>query len=429
MAFANFVQFRNVPKRFLHIRVFYGILTLEREGSMISLTEGMRYLVDERKIISGVSVACGNAEKAEKRTYGRAQDVLFDGARFVPAPRPLAGNAIFDLASVTKLFTCLSVLMLMEAGRLSLDDPIEKYEPRFAGMRGTKLSAILSFHAPAKTAVRIDAQDTRENALSALFTLSPAQPEESRYYTDMGALALKYVVEAAAGQPYYAFLKENILSPLGMRETLAHVPEALLPRAVCYNYERRIVGRKYLLDLDCPPGTPHDPKARILSRDGSDLCGHAGLFSTMDDMILLAKGLLAGKLLSRNTLLTIGLNRTSRRLPDGHYSQCLGYLCFSKHREQVYSEVPARFSERTIAENGFTGNHFSVDPLRNEFMIILANKIHNRITMAAPHSDPDDPYRTLPWDDGHEYVVSQNYTYLKDTYLKEPIAALLDGLE
>lgn len=395
---------------------------------MGSLNNGLNYLVNERRVISGAAVAYGNMNTVRRLTCGNAQDVRCDGGRFLPAPKPLREDAVFDLASVTKLFTCLSVLMLMEQGCLRLDDPIGKFEPRFAGIYDTKLSALLSFRAPIKTACRVDAQDTREKALSALFTLAPAQAQERRFYTDMGALALKYAIEGAASQPFYSFLKENILDPLGMCETFAHVPKTFLERTVCYNYERRILDGRYELDLDCPAGVPHDPKARILSRDGSDLCGHAGLFSTMHDMILLARGLMSDALISRNTLLTVGLNRTGRRMPDGHYSQCLGYLCFAKHPEQVYSEVPFRFSSRTIAENGFTGNHFSVDPLKNEFMIILANKIHNRITMAAAHPDPSDPYTTLPWEDGTEYPVSQNYTYLKDPYLKAPMEALLAEL-
>ena len=105
-------------------------------------------------------------------------------------------------------------------------------------------------------------------------------------------------------------------------------------------------------------------------------------------MTLLARGLLENALLSRKTLLEIGVNRTGGKLPDGTDSQYMGYLCYSKQPDQTFSEVPAYFGERTIALNGFTGNHFSVDPEQNQFMILLANRIHNRATTVTGRANP-----------------------------------------
>lgn len=95
---------------------------------------------------------------------------------------------------------------------------------------------------------------------------------------------------------------------------------------------------------------------------------------------------------------------------------------------QIFSEVPACFGERAIALNGYTGNHFSVDPERNQYMILLAGRIHNRVTAATGNgrADPDDPTETILWDDGNRYVLSQNFVYMKDKYLKNAIGELLD---
>ena len=103
-------------------------------------------------------------------------------------------------------------------------------------------------------------------------------------------MILKYVIESASEQDYFSYLRDHILSPLGMTHTFAAVPAGLLSKTVCYNFERRILpDRRKVLDTDCPVGTVHDPKARIISRDGLDLCGHAGLFSTIGDMTQLAQ--------------------------------------------------------------------------------------------------------------------------------------------
>ena len=390
-----------------------------------TLSDGMQYLTRERRIVSGVAVGYGNADTAKADCRGNAEEVaLLDGA-FVPRVREMDAETIFDLASVTKLFTALSIVLLRERGKLRFTDPVSRYDARFAHIGDTTVYEMLCFRAGLRTDARIDEAADRETALQRLFNVRPTPLPPVRYYTDMGSMTLKYIVEAASGMAYYDFVKANILDPFTMRTTFARVPDTLLARTVCYNYERRIVGGEYRVDTACPTGTVHDPKARVLCDGGRDLCGHAGLFSTMGDMARLAQGLLNDALFSHEILREIGANRTGYPLPGGGHTQYLGYLCYAKHPEQTYSEVPACFGERTLALNGFTGNHFSVDPEKNQYMIILANRIHNRITVATGRPDPNDPTVSLRWDDGKEYPVSQNYTYLKDPLLKEPMGELL----
>ena len=391
---------------------------------MNGLQSGMRALTDQLRVVSGLAVAYGGADAAHMQLYGNAQEVRYDGAAFLPQVRPLAPDAIFDLASVTKLFTCIAIMQLAERGAIGLDDPLAQYDGRFVHIGKAKVRELLSFRVGLQTAARIDEQTDREAALNLLFAMRYAPLPPVRYYTDMGAMVLKYVVEAASGMPFYEYLRRNVLLPLDMRTTFSCVPEALHGRMVNYNYERRIVNGAYTVDTGAEPGQPHDYKARVLRAGGEDLCGHAGLFSTMGDMIRLAHGLIHDRLFSRATLLEIGQNRTGHALPEGGYTQHLGYLCFAKHPIQTYSEVPACFGARTLALNGFTGNHFSVDPEQNRFIIILANRIHNRVTFANGRPDPNDKTLSICWDDGQNYTVSQNYTYLKDAYLKEPIGAL-----
>ena len=383
----------------------------------------MQYLVRERRIVSGVAVGYGNADTAVADCCGNAGEVALAGGLFVPCVRKMDADTIFDLASVTKLFTALSVVLLRERGKLRLSDPVSRYDARFSHIGDATVYELLCFQAGLRTDARIDEAEDRETALTRLFGMRPMPLPPVRYYTDMGSMALKYVVEAASGMAYYDFVKANILDPLEMHTTFARVPEERLAHTVCYNYERRIVGGEYRVDTACPAGTVHDPKARVLSDGGKDLCGHAGLFSTMADMTRLAQGLLNDALFSHEVLREIGTNRTGYPLPSGGHTQYLGYLCYAKHPEQTYSEVPACFGERTLALNGFTGNHFSVDPEKNQYMIILGNRIHNRITVATGRPDPNDPTVSLRWNDGCTYPVSQNYTYLKDPLIKEPMGA------
>ena len=389
------------------------------------LEQGVFHLVNERKIVSGIAVSFGDLMRGELFCRGNLREVRLEDGVFTPDAVPMQADSIFDLASVTKLFTCIAVLQLVERGRLHLDTPVRGIDKRFPLIADVMVEDLLSFRVSLQTGARMDAANTAREAEDLLFKIRVGPPPVRKFYTDMGAMVLKYVVESATDRLFWDYLQEYILRPLGMSRTFCAVPEALLNQTENCNYERRIVNGAFWLDTGCPAGTVHDPKARLLNTGVPAPCGHAGLFSSLGDMTLLARGLLGGALLSRKTLLEIGVNRTGGRLPDGTDSQYMGYLCYSKQPEQTFSEVPAYFGDRTIALNGFTGNHFSVDPVKNQFMILLANRIHNRATTVTGRANPEDKTETILWDDGKTYIVSQNFVYTKDPFLKNHIGDIL----
>jgi CubicO group peptidase (beta-lactamase class C family) len=391
------------------------------------LEEGVRHLVDERKIISGIAVSYGNRTRGEAFSRGNLREVRLQYGAFVPDAAPLQNDSVFDLASVTKLFTCIAVLQLMERGKLRLDQTVGSIDKRFTNIPDVTIEDLLCFRAQLQTAGRMDAASSADEAEALLFQIRLGPPAVRKYYTDMGSMVLKYIVETVSDTLFWDYLNERIVLPLGMTRTFVEVPDSLLRETVDCNYERRIVNGAFSLDTACPPGTVHDPKARLLNTGRPAPCGHAGVFASLDDMTKLARGLLGDALLSRKTLLEIGVNRTGGRLPDGTDSQYMGYLCYSKQPDQTFSEVPAYFGSKTIALNGFTGNHFSVDPEKNQFMILLANRIHNRATTVTGRANPDDKTETILWDDGHTYIVSQNFVYTKDKFLKNHIGDILKG--
>lgn len=389
--------------------------------------EGARILTDEKHLITGINAAFGNAERSEELWYGNIREYRYEDGKILPSPHPAEKDSIYDLASVTKVFTSVAVLQLYEKRKFRLDTPLSELDSRFPNIGDFTVYDLLAFQKAISSSERIDAQPDAASAEKMLFESHPSPRPERRFYTDMGSMVLKYVVESVSGLSYSDYLKENILNPLGMKRTFATVPEELYPETACYNLERRITADgEYLLDTKCPVGTVHDPKARLISPKGGNLCGHAGLFSTAGDMALFAQGLLHGAVLSPDLVRVMGINRTGHLLPDGTYSHHLGYLCYAKHPVQTFSEVPAFFSDRTIALNGFAGNHFSVDPVQNKFIVLLSNRIENRITVATGRPDPESRIESILWPDGKEYPVSQNYVYYKDEYLKNPIGKILE---
>lgn len=403
---------------------------------MQPLLESMRYLCNEAHMLTGLTVAYGTQRESEHMRYGRAQETALMDGQFRPCERALEADSLYDLASLSKLFAAVMTMILVERGNLHLDERIGDIDARFVHLRDVTVFDTLCYRACLQTDGRIDEAPDRQEGLRRLFAVRPAPMPAVRLYSDINAMVIKYVVEARTGMAYADALAAYILAPAGMAETFALVPESLRGRCVCYNYEHRIVRERYILRTDTPAGDVHDPKARLLGDGGRDLCGHAGLFSSMQDMVRFAQALLGGELITPASLAQLGVNRTGKWLPDGAYRQPLGFLCFARHPQQRLSEVPAYMGEHALGLSGFTGNHFVLDPQRGCFEVFLGNRCHGRVShITPPEGVPLSHYGLdargaglVPWPDGRLVPTSAKYVYLKDACLHEPIAARMRAL-
>ena len=397
---------------------------------MNGLDRAVGYFTRETGIMDALCVAAGQDGRILRSRDGR----------------DLGDRAVFDLASVTKLFTGLCLMRLAELGRLDLSARVTAYAPEFPGLFDVTVEQLAAFQVQVRTPARIDAQPDRESALRCLRASAVIRPESggsfsengahytpghriSRFYSDIPAMILKYVIEGAAGESFFDCIREWILQPAGMRETWARVPQERRADCLLYGPEYRIEKEKYICRTDPLRGVPHDPKAAVLQGSSGDLCGHAGLFSTMEDLIRFCRAVLAEKIVTRETLARMAVNRTGRRMPDGTWSQFLGYQCYVKHPDQYFSEIPASMSPSAFGIGGFTGCHLSVDPARNRFTIMLGNRVRDRLTVLLPEAGktledyglrPDGTGR-VRWPDGSEHLSSVNYVHQKDAHLHRAV--------
>lgn len=385
----------------------------------MGLDSAVRFFVDEAHSLACLSISCGSG-----RTVLRAMGGVIN--RDGDAVRE---DSIFDLASITKLFTGMSVLRLWEQGRLDLDAPVTRYAPAFVHLNETRVNQVLGFEVSLLTDRRVDSCTQRQEGLEELFRIRPVPVTGRRAYSDMHAMVLKYVIEGASGETYQEFLKKEIFHPLGMDSTYGWVPEALRSRCVSCDREHRIEKEKWILRDGVAPGVPHDPKARLLNTP-EDLCGHAGVFSTIGDLERFCRGVLEGAVLSPHALAFMAKNRTGHPLEGGGYTQFLGCQCYVRHPEQVHSEVPVYMSDKSIAISGFTGHHLSLDPERGIFMIALGNRVLNRLSFLIPEDGKtrqdyglrEDGTGRIRWSDGEEIWSSVDYVHLKDEHLHAPAA-------
>ena len=390
------------------------------------LTEAVRFFVEEAHSLSCLHVVCGDRWHALE---------ALGGTRSLEG-EALERTSLFDLASLTKLFTGLLVMRLHEEGLVDLEADVTRYAPQFARLGGVRVRDVLGFQVALVTRERVDTRASREEGLKELFAIEAMPNRGTRMYSDMHAMVLKYVVEGAAGAGYTQVLRSRILEPLDMKDTFAFVPPAERGRCVSCDREHRIEGTRWILREGIEPGTPHDPKARRLQTE-EDACGHAGLFSTAQDMAALCRGILAGKVVSLAGLHEMSVNRTGHPTGDGGYTQYLGYQCYVRHPQQVHSEVPVYMSGETLALSGFTGNHLSVDPVSGLFVVALGDRVLDHLTMLVPPEGKTvedyglhaDGTGQIEWTDGRKVWSSAGYVHLKDEHLHRAVAESLLGTE
>jgi CubicO group peptidase (beta-lactamase class C family) len=182
------------------------------------------------------------------------------GYRELESKAPMRTDTIFRIASVTKPITCAGVMILVDEGRVSLIDPVEKYLPEFKGLKlnpcGTRAGINCELVTPARPVNILDLM-THTSGLpgappaggTAPSTLAEAvanvaratllfEPGSEWNYSNIGIAALGRVIEVAAKQPYDRFLEERIFRPLGMQDTFFFIPPDKEGRvAAVYTYE------------------------------------------------------------------------------------------------------------------------------------------------------------------------------------------------
>ena len=176
----------------------------------------------------------------------------------------------FRLASVSKSFTALLVLQLVQEGRLHLDDPLDKYVPGVVGGDRITIHHLLTHTAgmPDFMAFEEAAKLPRDDA-----------PGERLNYSNLGYAALGKVIEKVTGRPYEARLREAILDPLGMKDSGCDRREPPL--------ENQATGYVF------------DEKGAVTRAEQTDMtsnCAPGGLYSTAEDMAAWVKGLLEGRI-------------------------------------------------------------------------------------------------------------------------------------
>lgn len=273
-------------------------------------------------------------------------------------------DTVFDLASLTKpIATATSVMLLIEDGLVELDAPATKYIPEFGtnGKEKITVRQLLTHQSGLLPDNSIkDYSDGREKAFRRIHELDlRAEPGSRFIYSDVGFIVLGEIVERVSGKSLDAFSRERIFKPLGMTKT-GFNPGPELKKHAAPTQER---------NGDWMRGEVHDPRAYRLG----GVAGHAGLFSTAEDLARYAQMLLNDGTLGETRILkteTCRLMRSSHQVSSG--VRTLGW-----DRQTGYSSNRGDlFSPSAFGHGGFTGTAIWIDPEQEMFVIFLSNRVH-----------------------------------------------------
>ena len=305
---------------------------------------------------------------AGKRTPGGVIWIERDGAIYTeaygnralePAVEEMTKDTIFDAASITKVVaTAPSIWLLIERGKISLDAPIREYLPGFTD------DAVTIRHLLTHTSGLRPSLDLREpwsgydeGIRRALEETPRNRPGAIFRYSDINYILLGEIVRRVSGQPLEVFARENIFEPLQMRDT-GYWP----------NGSPRIAPTERVIDDPLAPnplilrGVVHDPTARRMG----GVAGHAGMFTTAEDLAKFARAVLGGTFFPKamtdvNTPAGVAVRRAGGFDIDSPYSRPRGEY------------FPAGTS---FGHTGWTGGFLWIDPASHSFYIFLSNRVH-----------------------------------------------------
>jgi uncharacterized protein YbbC (DUF1343 family)/CubicO group peptidase (beta-lactamase class C family) len=299
---------------------------------------------------------------------GRRAGIAFErayGHRAIePEREAMTTDTVFDMASLTKpVATATSVMILVERGQLRLQDKVAKFFPEFAanGKENVTVEHLLTHSAgliPDNPLADYD--EGWASAKDRICALDPlCEPGAAFKYSDVGFILLGKVIESVTGKPVNEFAKAEVFAKLGMKDSGYLPSEELKARAA----STEKTNGKWL------KGEVHDPRAAKMG----GVAGHAGLFSTAEDLAIYAQMMLQHgrygdtRILSAATVAEMirprDINGQRRALGWDHQT---GY---SRNRGEL-------MSDRAFGHGGFTGTVMWIDPELDLYVVFLSNRLH-----------------------------------------------------
>jgi uncharacterized protein YbbC (DUF1343 family)/CubicO group peptidase (beta-lactamase class C family) len=325
----------------------------------VAVDEQINQAVQDGLIPGAVLLIGHDGQVVYRKAYGERS--------LVPAREPMTVDTIFDAASLTKVVaTTSSVMKLFEQGKIRLDDPVTKYLPEFQeGHSPITIRNLMTHFSGLRPDVDLKpAWSGYETGIHRALIDKPAGPPGVRFvYSDINFILMGEIVHRLSGQMLSDFARANIFEPLGMKDSTFQPPAALRPRIAP-------------TEIDPTTGRPlwgvvHDDTSRYMG----GVAGHAGLFTTADDLAIFAQMLLdlgQGNGTRLFSPLTIEKFTTPESPADQPILRGLGWDIDSPYSSNRGDLYPIG----SFGHTGFTGTSMWMDPVSRSYVILLTNVVH-----------------------------------------------------
>lgn len=324
----------------------------------------------ERRETPGAVVVVGRRGQV---VYRKA----FGDRAILPKREPMTLDTIFDLASLTKIIsTATSIMILVERGQVSLADPVALYIPEFGrfGKERVTVEQLLTHRAGFVPDNEIaDYVGVTINPLERIYELRPSYEPGARFvYSDVGYIVAAELVRRVTGKRIDEFARDNIFEPLGMKDT-SFRPLSVARGQLSVEDGQRTTHRIAPTENRegrWMRGEVHDPRAYELG----GVAGHAGLFSSADDVAVYCQMILNGGQYGGSRVLapyTIERMIGAHSLPTSQM-RGIGWdvnTSFSSNRGDL-------FPVGTFGHTGYTGTSIWLDPASQTFVVLMTNRVH-----------------------------------------------------
>jgi uncharacterized protein YbbC (DUF1343 family)/CubicO group peptidase (beta-lactamase class C family) len=282
-----------------------------------------------------------------------------------PKREPMTLDTVFDLASLTKVIaTTTAVMQLVEQGKVRLNDPVAKYLPDFAqnGKDDVTVRQLLTHYSGLAPDIDLKTPwEGKDTAYRMSFAETLQNPPGSAFvYSDTNFIVLGALVEKVSGESLDQYATQHIFAPLRMLHTRFLPPASWKPKIAPTEYDEN----EHMLR-----GVVHDPRARRMG----GVAGHAGLFSTADDLSRFAQALLngGGGILAP---LTVEKMTTPETPPAAPLLRGFGWDIDSPFSSNRGDLLPVG----SFGHTGWTGTSMWIDPTTQTYIILLTNAVHPR---------------------------------------------------
>ncbi len=282
-----------------------------------------------------------------------------------PKQEPMTLDTVFDLASLTKVIaTTTAMMQLFEQGKVRMNDPVAKYLPEFAqnGKEDITIRQLMTHYSGLAPDLDLTTSwEGKDTAYQLAFVEPPeTTPGSGFVYSDINFIMLGALLERVSGETLDEYATKHIFTPLKMTRTRFVPPSS---------WQAKVAPTQYDENEHMLRGVVHDPTARRMG----GVAGHAGLFSTADDLAMFAQALLNGGdgILAADTVEKM---TSPEQPPQAPVLRGFGWDIDSPFSSNRGDLLPVG----SFGHTGFTGTSIWIDPTTQTYIILLTNSVHPR---------------------------------------------------